>query len=130
MIEGWAGEPMTQPGAAPPNSCHEILPVVPNPQAYGPGSAGILPAPCAPTPCHSLAFVTRTPSPLQDHNRHPRRSRTGRKLTSQNGDPFATTERVAPADSVGSSARKLLAVNTPLDPRVKPEDDDDRGVGR
>ncbi len=39
MIEGWAGEPMTQPGAAPQDSRHEIRAVVPNLRANGPASA-------------------------------------------------------------------------------------------
>ena len=62
--------------------------------------------------------------------RRPRRSRTGRRLTPRSGDPFAMTWRVAPTGSIGHACRELLAALTPLDPRVKPKDDDDRGVGR
>ncbi len=82
--------------------------------------------PAEPEPAHSAMNRTHSRSDL---DRHPRRSRTGRRLTPQSGDPFAMTWRVAPTGSVGRAARELLAAPTPLDPRVKPKDDDDSWPG-
>ena len=98
--------------------------------ASPPGTAGILPAPCAPASRRRQTCVKHTHAPRRAHHRHPRRSRTGRNLTPQSGDPFAMTWRVAPTGSVGRASRGLRAASTPLDPRVKPRDGADRGVGR
>ena len=57
-------------------------------------------------------------------DRRPRRSCTGRTLAPQSGDPFTRTGCVAPTGSVRRASRGLLAASTPLDPRVKPKDDD------
>ena len=93
---------------------------------YSPGSSGqARGGRCLPgrlvTPGPSLrAEVPRVGA----HHRHPRRSRIGRTLTPQSGDPFAMTWRVAPTGLVGRASRGLLAASTALVPRVKPEDDD------
>ena len=99
----------------------------PTPQSGDPftGTRRVMP----PAPDYTNRRRTTPPAPAADH-RHPRRSRVGRTPTPQSGDLFARTPRVAPADPLGRVARELLAVNARLVPRVKPEDDDDRWVGR
>ncbi len=94
---------------------------------YTPGFLGSSPGmTMSPGPTGDTGYRASDECPprVAPRDRHPRRSRTGRNLTPQSGDPFTMTWGVAPADAAGREPRELRSLTTILVRWVKPKDDD------